>query len=226
MGTVDISALLDPDGPADYDSWKKARPSLITSVGSYLFEHTDPEISRLFESWEPAIKDQLKSGRVKAEMNGLMAFSLVRHFQGSLSQGRYSIDDVKSLYACENRSLIKASIQVLRWLARHLSDARDIFAIPIESASKWLHEKNGTFYFNALYIIKKAKRFSIQPVIPGISANFDLILLSPIRTNSRISAASQSISSHSSPATPPITDTPSSLPTSDSPSCSSNSPRQ
>ena len=182
---VDIIGLLESESLSEFPTWEENRSKLITRIGHFLIASSESQIAKSFEDCLAWITANIKIERPKSQMMALMAFSIMSHFLGDVSQFKSLLPNLLTILANKNMDVVKAAVTVLKWLALELPESVDlVLRSPVETAFKWITEKSSKHFFNALYIIKVGKEFYEGMVVRNITQNqeqfFEIVRISEV----------------------------------------------
>ena len=167
----DILSIVDFGQPCDYKTWKNHRPEIISNVGPKIFELSEENLNSTFDGWEKAIRSAATIDRTKTQMNVLMAFSILSHFQDDVDQIKNMISIVTNLLSHKIPDVSCAASKVLYWIALEINDGGLIFKESINSAFTWIDEKP-KLAFNALSLLKRTKKFASKLVVNTVLRKF------------------------------------------------------
>ena len=169
---VDIIGLLESESLSEFPTWEENRSKLITRIGHFLIASSESQIAKSFEDCLAWITANIKIERPKSQMMALMAFSIMSHFLGDVSQFKSLLPNLLTILASKNMDVVKAAVTVLKWLALELRESVDlVLRVPVETAFKWITERAQKYFFNALYIIKVGKEFYGETIVRDIRQN-------------------------------------------------------
>ncbi|OHT15233.1 hypothetical protein TRFO_14257 [Tritrichomonas foetus] len=175
---VDILAFVDTqsdNSKCNYNDWKKARPILIASLGEQFIILPEVEIARCFDNWYREIQSHSKNVVTKTQLNILMAFSILNYFEKDLDRLKSTIDIVKTLLEDRNIEVARAASKVLCYLSNDIPDSVNLFKEIVENAFVWINQGKTKLYYNALLIIKRAKKFQNIDIVHEITNNISEI---------------------------------------------------
>lgn len=170
----DIFAIVDSDQILDYKSWKSRRKYIINLVGPKIFLLSENDLISTFSSWEKSIHAAANSDKQRVQMNLLMAFSILSHFQDNVDQIKRLINYPTSLLSNKVLDVSNAASKTLYWIAFELTDSGIIFRDPVSTAFEWIEHKP-KLILNALSLLKRTRKFNLSYVINSIIKKFNVI---------------------------------------------------
>ncbi|KAI5504130.1 protein serine/threonine kinase protein [Trichomonas vaginalis G3] len=170
----DIFAIVDSDQNLDYNTWKTRRKNIINSIGPLIFNLSENELISTFASWEKSIHNASNTDKQRIQMNLLMAFSILSHFQDNYDHIKRLMNYATNLLSSKVMDVANAASKTLYWIAIELTDSGLLFRDTISNVFEWLETKP-KLAINALEVLKRTRKFNISYVINTVIKKFKTI---------------------------------------------------
>ena len=156
----------------DYSDWKSSRLRLIKSINPILMTLNEKQINSIFESWAIQIKERSSTTDTDSIIHILLLISLVSYFHRDHDSIKPIIPFLNKLLQKEDELIVNITSKLLALLSSESVEGTFLFNKPFSFVKSSLQSQK--YLFNALIILKRARKISPADVIHFVFQSFKI----------------------------------------------------